>query len=196
MDTLAKTLTPAEQEFLLQLARETIAAFATASREPAVDGARITSSLREPRACFVTLSRRGELRGCIGNIRPREPLYRGVMENARGAAFRDSRFAPVGAGEVPGLEIEISVLSPPLPLEFASPRELLGKLHPNVDGVLLQIEGRTATFLPQVWRKIPDAVRFMDALAQKAGLPIDSWRNPAAVVMTYQVESFEAPGCG
>lgn len=194
MKPTATLLTPAEQEYLLGLAREAIATFASTGGEPAVDEARITSALREPRACFVTLHCRGELRGCIGTLQPREPLHRAVIENARGAAFRDSRFNQVGEGEVAGLDIEISILSPPMPLEFVTPQELLEKLRPDVDGVLLRIGGRTATFLPQVWGKIPDPVRFMDALAQKAGLASDAWRGPETTVMTYQVESFEARG--
>lgn len=194
MKTSHYPLPTAEREFLLNLARESIRAEATGQPEPAVNEASLPSSLRVPRGCFVTLSQQDELRGCIGNIHPREPLFRAVMENARGAAFRDSRFAPVGEGEVAGLEIEISVLSTPAPVEFTSPESLLSKLRPGVDGVVLQIEGRTVTFLPQVWRKFPEPERFMDLLAEKARVPADAWRDPEAVVLTYQVESFATSG--
>jgi AmmeMemoRadiSam system protein A len=194
MKTSNPPLTTTEREFLLNLARESITAQATGQHEPAINEASLPASLSVPRGCFVTLTQQGDLRGCIGNIHPREPLFRAVMENARGAAFRDSRFAPVDEGEVPGLEIEISVLSTPVPLEFTSPESLLGKLRPGVDGVVLKIEGRTATFLPQVWRKFPEPERFLDLLAEKARLSADSWRAPEAVVLTYQVESFGTSG--
>jgi AmmeMemoRadiSam system protein A len=113
------------------------------------------------------------------------------MNNACGAAFRDSRFPPVEDEEMPELQIEVSVLTLPTPLDVSSPQELLHKLRPHVDGVVLKLEGRTATFLPQVWEMVPDAARFMDELARKARLPVSAWRQPDAVVLTYQVESFE-----
>ena len=191
MNTASATLTVAEREPLLGLAREAIVEFVLSGTQPNVDESKLTPALREPRSCFVTLTRHGELRGCIGNIQPREPLFRAVMNNACGAAFRDARFSPVKGSEIPDLEIEISVLTEPTPLIFASPQELLHQLRPGVDGVVLKAEGQTATFLPQVWEKIPDAATFMDELAQKAMLPKSAWRSPDAVVLTYQVESFE-----
>ena len=87
---------------------------------------------------FCHLSLRGELRGCIGNLQPREPLFRAVMENALGAAFHDSRFPPVDVDDVPGLAIEVSVLTSPKPLVFDSPDDLLRELRPGVDGVVLK----------------------------------------------------------
>ena len=87
-----------------------------------------------------------------------EPLHQAVAENARNAALRDPRFLPVKPDEVDKIKIEISVLTEPQPLAFSSPEDLLNKLHPNEDGVLLHIGPRTATFLPQVWAQIPDKV--------------------------------------
>lgn len=191
MNTAATKLTVAEQKSLLEIARQALLEFVRSGGQPRVDESNLTPALREPRSCFVTLTRQGQLRGCIGNIQPREPLFRAVMNNACGAAFRDSRFSPVDGKEIPELEIEISVLTEPTPLTFASPQELLPKLRPDVDGVVLKAEGRTATFLPQVWKKIPDAADFMDELARKALLPTSAWRGPDTVVLTYQVESFE-----
>jgi AmmeMemoRadiSam system protein A len=135
----------------------------------------------------------GELRGCVGNLLPREPLYLAVMHNACGAAFRDNRFAPVGAEEIQDLHIEISILGEPVKMTFRSPEDLLGQLRPGVDGVILKVRGRTATFLPQVWEKVSGPVEFMEALAHKAMLPGSAWRDPAAVVLTYPVEHFEEP---
>ena len=191
MNKTATKLTVAERKRLFELARQALLEFVRSGSQPSVDEASLTPALREFRSCFVTLTRQGELRGCIGNIQPREPLFRAVMNNACGAAFRDSRFSPVSSAEIPELEIEISVLTEPTPLAFASSQELLQKLRPNVDGVVLKLEGRAATFLPQVWEKFSDAASFMDELARKALSPASAWREPDAVVLTYQVESFE-----
>ena len=190
MHSDTKTLTKAERELLLHLARAAIRNFLAGGASPALDEAILSPALRAPSGCFVTLHKQGELRGCIGILEPREPLFRAVLNNATGAAFRDTRFSPVDCDELPALEIEISVLTRPREITFDSPSELLRQLRPGVDGVVLKMEGRTATFLPQVWGKLPDAANFMDALAHKAMLPASAWRDSEAVVQTYQVESF------
>lgn len=193
MNTTA-ILTAEERKFLLELARESLREFTRSGRQPNVEESQITPALRECRGCFVTLRRHDELRGCIGCITTELPLYAAVMNNACGAAFRDTRFAPVEGDEITELEIEISVLSEPAPLAFGSPQEMLTKLQPGVDGVVLKADGRTVTFLPQVWEKIPDPVQFMDELARKALLPPAAWRGPGVTVLTYEVESFaDAP---
>lgn len=196
MEKLELNLTPAERAALLELARRAIRDSYATGQTPAVDEATLTPALLAPRGCFVTLTRHGELRGCIGNLLPHEPLFRSVMHNACGAALRDSRFPPVSAGEIPELEIEISVLTEAVPLDYAEPGELLHKLRPGVDGVVLNAGGRTATFLPQVWKKIPDPAEFLNQLARKARLPADAWRDSTATVLTYQAESFEDGGGG
>ena len=94
-------------------------------------------------------------------------------------------------GELKQIQIEISVLSVPKPLEFSSPQDLLTKLRPKVDGVVLRAEGRSATYLPQVWEQLPDKQEFMNELAGKAGLSADAWQQPGAEVLTYQVEAFK-----
>jgi len=185
--------TESERTFLLKLARAAIQEHFSSGRTPVPEESAVAPALRVAAGCFVTLTRDGKLRGCIGNISPREPLFQVVMKNACGAAFRDTRFAPVGLAELAALAIEISVLSGTERLSFDSPEELLQRLRPGVDGVVLKMEGRTATFLPQVWEKYPDAVRFLDALAHKAMLPAAAWRDPGMVVLTYQVESFAKP---
>lgn len=190
----AGTLVPAERKFLLELARESLREFIQSGRPPRVDESKLSPALLEPQGCFVTLTRQGELRGCIGCITTELPLYAAVVNNARGSAFRDSRFAPVEGDEIERLHIEISVLTEPKPLVFQSPEELLSKLRPGVDGVVLKAEGRTVTFLPQVWEKIPEPARFMEELTRKALLPPGTWRRSDAAVLTYQVESFEDDG--
>jgi AmmeMemoRadiSam system protein A len=190
MNAPAGTLTTSEQSTLLRLARRAIVEFLDSGRTPAVNEAELSPALWTPRGCFVTLHARGQLRGCIGTLQAREPLFRAVMLNACGAAFRDNRFEPVLSDEVPGLSIHISVLTEPTALSFQSPEELLAQLRPGVDGVVLSMDGNIATFLPQVWEQLPEPTRFMDSLAHKAMLPAAAWRRPEALVLTYQAESF------
>jgi uncharacterized protein len=115
------------------------------------------------------------------------------MENARGAALRDHRFPPVTRDEVDRIHIEISVLTEPQPLKFGSPEELLEKLQPHRDGVVLEIGGRGATFLPQVWEQLPDKVEFLNHLARKAGCEPEAWRGKDVNVSIYHAEAFEEP---
>jgi len=180
----------AERRQLLALARRSVEEAVLHGRLPPVNEGEMPARLCEPRACFVTLKKAGRLRGCIGQLKADAPLYRAVMFNARSAALYDSRFPPVARGELPALGCEVSVLTEPQPLPFAHPRELLEKLRPGVDGVVLQARGRSATFLPQVWEQLPEPVEFLSRLALKAGLEADDWRLPGTAVMTYQVEAF------
>jgi AmmeMemoRadiSam system protein A len=113
------------------------------------------------------------------------------MDCARSAALEDPRFAPVRAGEVDKLQIEISVLTVPQPLAFSSWQDLLSKLQPNRDGVVLKIGPYMATYLPQVWEQIPDKEEFMTSLAEKAGCRGDAWKTPGAEVRIYHVEAFK-----
>jgi AmmeMemoRadiSam system protein A len=193
MHTTHAPLTANDRAQLLDLARRAIAASFATGQAPSVDSETLSARLREPGACFVTLTRHGALRGCIGNVGARDPLWQSVLHNAVGAAFRDTRFAPLEGGELPDLHIEISVLSEPQPLPASSPGELAAQLRPGVDGVLLKAEGKSATYLPQVWEKLPNVEDFLDSLARKAGLPASAWREPDASVQTYQVEAFEEP---
>ena len=184
----------ADRARLLGIAREALRECTATGRLPQVEAAGLDAKFTAPRACFVTLTLNGALRGCIGHLAAHEPLYRAVAENTRNAALHDPRFPAVSAAEAGGLEIEISVLTPARPLAFASPEELLAKLRPGVDGVILQIGRRTATFLPQVWEQLPDKAAFLGHLAQKAGCEPDAWRGPGVQVQTYQVEAFTETG--
>jgi hypothetical protein len=179
-----------ERKLLLELARKSLAAAAAGEKSPAVP-AGISESLRQPRACFVTLTIDGQLRGCIGSLAPEEPLAEAVIRRARSAALEDPRFPPVTPQEVKRVHIEISVLSLPRPLEFTSPEDLLAKLRPGVDGVVLSVGLERATYLPQVWKEIPVKEEFLGSLSRKAGLEESAWRSPDAKVETYHVEAFE-----
>ncbi len=182
--------TSQDRKRLLELARTTIKKAVQGDEVPEPKASAIPAPLAEQRACFVTLTKDGQLRGCIGNIFPKEALYAGVMHMARSAALNDFRFTPVRSSEVDQLEIEISVLTIPQPLPYGSPRELLDKLRPGVDGVVLQFGPKEATFLPQVWAQLPDKEQFLSHLAQKADLSPSAWKSTEAKVLVYQVEAF------
>ena len=161
-----------ERKFLLDLARRTLTCVATNSDSPGpeVNAKDLSPKLSETKGCFVTLTENGALRGCIGHILPQEALYQAVADNARNAATRDPRFQPVRPDELDKIKIEISVLSKLQPLSFNSPEDLLNKLEPGEDGVVLQIGSRGATFLPQVWEQLPDKVEFLESPFAKSRL--------------------------
>jgi AmmeMemoRadiSam system protein A len=184
--------TPEEQQTLLTLARETITSAAHDRALPSVNLDAVPESLQRAGACFVTLTLEGELRGCIGSLEAQRPLVLDVRENAMGSACRDPRFPPVCPEELDDLHIEISVLSAPQPLSYDGPDDLLVKLRPGVDGVVVERGWHRATFLPQVWEKLPDPLQFIERLCYKAGLSPDAYRRyPDLDIYTYQVEEFE-----
>lgn len=163
--------------------------------------------LDEPGATFVTLTASEgadlagtgldttgtrRLRGCIGTLEPRLPLRADVAANAVAAATRDRRFPPVTADELPRIAIEVCVLSPAAPLPVADEAEALARLRPGVDGVVLACDGRRATFLPQVWDKLPHPRDFLVHLKAKAGFPRDFWSDHIAL-STYTVTQFHDP---
>jgi len=132
-------------------------------------------ALAQPGATFVTLHSHGELRGCIGSLEPVRPLGVDVRENALAAAFRDPRFPPLSAREFDATSVDVSLLSPPERLAVSDEEDLLSRLRPGVDGLILEHDGRRATFLPQVWESIPDPRDFVAALKEKAGWPQGFW---------------------
>ncbi|GAB4570928.1 MAG: TIGR00296 family protein [Anaerolineae bacterium] len=186
--------TPQEQAILLRLAREALADAAAGREVRLPDLGQLPRSLREPRACFITLNTQdGHLRGCTGTLEARRPLAHEVPIMTHQTALHDPRFAPVTPPEVPGLHIEISVLTPPRPLHFEDPREIPHLLRPGRDGVVLVVGGRRATLLPQVWERLPDVHEFLDMLCYKMGLPAGSWQRPDVQVFTYESIAIEEP---
>lgn len=142
--------------------------------------------LDERGAVFVTLSKDGALRGCIGSLEAQRSLREDVGANAVAAAFGDPRFPPLSAEEFEGsnggerVRIEVSLLGAAEPIDAGDGKgtdeaAALARLRPRVDGVILSYGNRRATFLPQVWDALPDPVRFMAQLKMKAGLPPDFW---------------------
>lgn len=180
-----------ERKQLITLVRQTLQDKLAHKSGPEPDISSLPARFQEAKGCFVTLTENGLLRGCIGHILPQEALYKAIRDNAENAAFRDPRFLPVKPDELDKIEIEISVLTVPEALPFTSPEDLMAKLHPHVDGVVLQINGHNATYLPQVWDQIPDKEEFLNNLAQKAGCAPGDWRNPGTQVFIYHVEAFK-----
>lgn len=131
--------------------------------------------LARPGATFVTLTQRGQLRGCIGSLEAHRALATDVAENALAAAFRDPRFPPLGSDELTMTRVEVSLLQAPETLEFADENDALNHLCPGVDGLILSHGSRRATFLPQVWESLSDPAQFLTQLKLKAGLPGNFW---------------------
>ncbi len=131
--------------------------------------------LHEPGACFVTLMQNGQLRGCIGSLEAHRALLHDVEANARAAAFSDPRFEPLRAEEFVETGIEISLLSPMQPMQFADEADALAQLRPGVDGIVFEYERHRSTFLPQVWEQLPTAREFIAHLKVKARLPANFW---------------------
>jgi len=121
-------------------------------------------------------------------MNPNESIRIGIARNALNAAFRDPRFPPLTIDEFKHVDIEISILTEPSPLEYSDYFDLLAKLRVNVDGVIIRRAG--ATFLPQVWKQLPEPDIFLSHLCAKAGLSADSWKNTKLEVLTYQVQYF------
>lgn len=147
-------------------------------------------ALSEPGATFVTLTRDGRLRGCIGTLEAARSLRDDVDRNAIGAAFRDPRFPPVSRDEFADLRIEVSLLTEPELMTFRDESDALAQLRPGLDGVILSSGGRQATFLPQVWESLPDPRDFMTQLKRKAGLRDDFW-SADVTLARYQVRKFK-----
>ncbi|EXI68898.1 MAG: hypothetical protein AW08_00723 [Candidatus Accumulibacter adjunctus] len=171
---------------LLTIARNAIAHhFGLPTRPPGE-----LPELAEPAATFVTLTRNGQLRGCIGSLEAHRPLLLDVGENALAAAFRDHRFAPLTADEFATTRVEVSLLTPPEPFPVADEADAIARLRPGVDGLVLGYRQRRATFLPQVWESLPDARQFLAQLKLKAGLPADFW-HPEVTLARYGVRKWK-----
>ncbi|MBC2705344.1 AmmeMemoRadiSam system protein A [Desulfobacula sp.] len=150
-----------------------------------------TLVLEEIRGTFVSLHKKGNLRGCIGNIEPVKTVFEGVRDNARHAAFNDSRFSPLSYEELKETIIEVSILTRPQKLDYTDAQDLIAKLRPDVDGVMIKKRYHGATFLPQVWKQLKEPRTFLTHLCIKAGLSSDEWKSGDLSVLTYQVQLFK-----
>jgi hypothetical protein len=190
-DTMVFELTDDDKEFLLGLARKSITHYMKSGEIPTLPPDELPDEkLLEDRACFVTLHQSENLRGCIGSLEARRPLFIDCIENAIASAFHDPRFAPLSEGELKSVKISISVLTKPEPFEVSDPDELLEKLVPGNDGLILQNGIRSATFLPSVWEQLPDKKEFLSRLSMKAGLLPDAWQDSETTFQKYHTIEF------
>ena len=178
-----------ERQILLQVAADSVRQGLDTGKPLKVKVADYPAVLQQHGASFVTLTIQHQLRGCIGMLKPTRPLVEDVAHNAYSAAFEDTRFSPLSAAEYDQLEYHISILNPAEPIEFESEADLLQQLQPGIDGLILEDQGRRATFLPSVWESLPHAADFLRHLKMKAGLSSDYWSSSLRA-QRYSVEEF------
>jgi AmmeMemoRadiSam system protein A len=188
--TMRGNISPAQGKRLLELARSTLEYRLGVSGEVGRSGLE-EESLQQQCGTFVTLKINDALRGCIGNLEADGSLVDSIERNALNAAFHDHRFQPLGAEELARVEIDISILSSPERLDYRDGNDLVSKLRPLVDGVILRHGRSSATFLPQVWSQLPNPVTFLEHLCQKAGLSPSLWQKEHPDIYIYQVQCFE-----
>ena len=183
----SNTISDENRRVLLDLARKSIQFGLEKNTSPLSSSDAYPKQLKSTLATFVTLTLRGQLRGCIGTLEAYRPLVDDIADNAAKAAFSDPRFEPVTALEIEHLDIHISILSPPQEIQFDSETELLAQLQPSVDGLIIQDDTHKGTFLPSVWESLPDPEDFLQHLKQKAGFRPDYWSDKIRVFRYYAV---------
>ncbi|MCX6803829.1 MAG: AmmeMemoRadiSam system protein B [Candidatus Diapherotrites archaeon] len=182
------SLTPVEEKYCIDLAKKSIEFYLENNSILNLSGLelkKVPKKLLEKKACFVTLTINGDLRGCIGNLTAYQPLFTEILENAVNAAFRDPRFEPLSKSELAKIKIEVSILTKPKELIFSDAEDLLSKICAGVDGLILSKGPYSATFLPSVWEDISKKEDFLTHLCQKAGLPKDEWKKSRIKVKRY-----------
>lgn len=185
---MSLSYTDQEKKLLLKIARDSIQYTLEGKSFNIQDDYTIPDQLFEKRATFITLTKFGELRGCIGALEPSMPLVEDVRVHAIAAATQDYRFSPLVLDELPSIQIEISVIKPIGKINFGSPDELLQKINPYEDGIIIEDGRNRATFLPQVWEKIPNKEQFLSSLCLKLGGSPDLWCTAKINVYRYGVE--------
>jgi AmmeMemoRadiSam system protein A len=195
MDTTeaSTNITEVQGMRLIQVARRTIAA----KLGTLVEADKVISdhdladpAFQEKRGTFVTLKIKNQLRGCMGCLTPSETILEGIQRNAINAAFNDPRFPALTPVELDRAKIDISILTSPREFEYTASDDLLEKLRPNIDGVIINKGLARSTFLPQVWEQLPRTEDFLAHLCRKAGLSPDEWKKGELGVSIYQVQYF------
>jgi AmmeMemoRadiSam system protein A len=194
-ETEDRPLSNSHRKQLLEIAEASIRHGLTEGHALPVNTEEYPEEFRQRRACFVTLNRNGDLRGCIGHLEAVQPLVADIAENAYAAAFHDPRFPRLSERELVDLDIHISILTPARPLEFSSQQDLIRRLRPGIDGLILEDGTRRGTFLPSVWESLPDPRSFLAHLKLKAGLPAGYWSD-SITIYRYETESFSADELG
>jgi len=187
------SLTDRDKQYLINLSRQTLYWYLKDGTIPKPEGSVLTENLRQRRGCFVTLYKRNfGLRGCVGIFGSERMLYENIINRTIAAATLDSRFPKVMYEELKDIKIEISVLNEPKEVQFNSPANLLAKLRRLKDGVILKTRYGESTFIPQVWKELPDKGDFMSSLCEKQYAPRDTWKKDYKniKVFTYQAIAF------
>lgn len=195
MNAKVDNLDPVSGQIAVQIARNSLVAFLQEGGRYSPDRDDLPEPLINLGASFVTITNQGELRGCMGHTSAQYPLGEDIAKNAM-AASRDFRFPPVRADELEDIRLEVTILTPLVKLGYDSLEELIHKLRPGIDGVMLTWRERRGLLLPQVWDRIPDPINFLEAITIKAGIPRQELRAkpPTIGVLIFQVQHFAEPG--
>ena len=184
-----------EGKLLVKLARRTIEDYVRTGKKPPVP--KVGAKLRERRGVFVTLTKHGELRGCIGHPLPTLPLIEAVVDSAVSSAIHDPRFLPMTQDELPDVQIEVSVLTPPELIKVKDPRDYLKHVEVGKHGLIVECAGCAGLLLPQVptewgW----DVEEFLSQTCMKAGLMPDYWLREDTRISRFSAQIFaeESPG--
>lgn len=188
-------LSPEEGKLLVKLARRTIEDYLRTGKKPPVP--KVGAKLLERRGVFVTLTKHGELRGCIGHPLPTLPLIEAVMDSAVSSAVHDPRFLPVNRDELPDIQVEVSVLTPPELIKVKDPRDYLKHIEVGKHGLIVECAGRAGLLLPQVpmewgW----DVEEFLSQTCMKAGLMPDCWLREDVRISMFSAQIFAEEGPG
>ena len=186
---LSIKLSKDDQQSCLQVARQSIKHGLEEARAIQVITSHYSSNLQQTFSSFVTLYKKGELRGCIGALQATQPLINDISEHAYAAAFQDPRFPALENHEYDQLDIKISVLGKSEKMKFINEEDLLQQIRPNIDGLILEHGYNRGTFLPSVWEQLPDKKDFLNHLKVKAGYTFDWWDN-AVKISRYETFSF------
>ncbi len=178
-----------EKKQLLDIARRSIESGLSGGPAINVDEQQLNEQLAAEGASFVTLTQNDQLRGCMGNLQASEALAQSVANTAYNAAFRDPRFPPLSADERDQTNIDISILSPMEPMAVSSRADLLAKLQPGSDGLMIEDGRHRSTFLPKVWESLKNPEDFVSHLMIKAGLSAKHWSDTIRV-FRYHTLSF------
>ena len=178
-----------QRQQLHDIANASIESGLTNSKPLDVDLNKLDAALQLKRATFVTLNKRGELRGCIGMLEAMRPLAVDIAQNAYAAAFSDRRFQPLKENELKQLDIHISILGTPEKMLFDSEEDLIKQLRPGIDGLIMEEGYLRGTFLPSVWQSLPDRHDFLNHLKMKSGLANNYWSD-SIQIHRYSVEEF------
>lgn len=184
-----------EGTLLVKTSRRAIETYLKGGKVPTAS--KVPKKLSEPHGVFVTLTKHGELRGCIGHPMPTMPLIDALMDSAVSSATRDPRFAPLEADELSEIEIEVSVLTRPEPLKVKDPRDYPKSIVIGRDGLIVEYGGYAGLLLPQVpvewgW----DAEEFLSHVCMKAGLTPDAWLDKNVLIKKFSAQVFKEKSPG